>query len=246
MLDIFPPFRYDKKMEPLTGARNDRLAGPAAWMICLSLGALLGLAEAALGGFIRKTGLPLRGAVVTAAGFAIMALGLAVFKKARAVPGITLMGILGKWLALPLLGLPLLCQANAHLAILFNGVFLFVGVKGFKRKISRGWPGQSVVAGLAAFAAGATFFALARFWAPCAHLLSFHYAGGALRYMLTRVVPAAVLAALSFPLGYALGRRLDKRFLNLWLDRKPLLAMLTSVGTLACWGLAVWLTANGF
>jgi hypothetical protein len=228
---------------------NESLSWKFYFLNIIVLGALLGLVEAALGGFIRRAGLPLRGPVLTGVGFALMALGLAVFKQARVIPGITLMGIFGKWLAVPLLGLPLFCQANAHLAILLNGAFLFAGAVGFKKGIGKGWKQRSGVAFFAAFGAGAAFFAMARFWAPCRHLLSFRYAGGASAYMLTRVLPAALLAALLFPLGYALGRRLEKWLLPLWLARRPLLPALAGVFALACWGLSVWLasaTAGGF
>jgi hypothetical protein len=225
---------------------NDSLSWKFYFLNILVLGALLGLAEAALGGFIRKAGLPLRGPVVTGVGFAIMALGLAVFKQKRVIPGITIMGIFSKWLAVPLLGLPLFCQANAHLAILLNGAFLFAGVGLFRKGIGAGWKQRSGVAFSAALGAGTAFFALARFWAPCRHLLSFRYAGGAATYMLTRVAPAALLSALLFPLGYALGRRLEKRLLPLWLSRKPLLVPLAGVFALACWGISLWLTAVGF
>jgi hypothetical protein len=224
---------------------NETLSWKFYVMNILVLGALLGLAEALLGGFMRRTGLPLRGPLVTAAGFAIMAVGLAVFKQARLIPGIALAGIFSKWLAVPLLGLPLFCQANAHLAILLNGAFLYGGVSLFKKKIAANRGGQAAVAGAAACAGGTAFFALARFWAPCAHLLSFHYAGGAGTYMLTRVVPAALLAAVSFPLGYALGRRLEKWLLPLWLARKPLFIPLAGTIALACWGGIMLLTAAG-
>lgn len=227
-------------------SHNDSLSWKFYLLNILVLGALLGLAEAALGGFIRKAGLPLRGPAVTAAGFAIMAVGLAVFKQARLIPGIALTGIFSKWLAVPLLGLPVFCQANAHLAILLNGACLYVGVSLFKEKIAANPRGQSAVAGIAAFAGGTAFFALGRFWAPCRHLLSFHYAGGAVTYMLTRVAPAALLAALLFPLGYALGRKLEKRLLPLWLARKPLFVPLAASLALACWGGTVLLTAAGF
>jgi hypothetical protein len=225
---------------------NESLSWKFYLLNIILLGALLGLVEAALGGFIRKSGLPLRGPLVTGVGFAIMALGLAVFKQARVIPGITVMGIISKWLAVPLLGLPLFCQANAHLAILLNGAFLFAAVGLFKKRVAGSWKQKSGIAFASALGAGATFFALGRFWAPCRHLLSFHYAGGAATYMLTRIVPAALLAAVFFPLGYALGRRLEKRLLPLWLARKPLLIPLAGAFTLACWGLTVWLTAAGF
>jgi hypothetical protein len=225
---------------------NETLSWKFYLLNILVLGALLGLAEALLGGFIRQAGLPLRGPVVTAAGFAVIAVGLAIFKQARLIPGVTLMGIFSKWLAVPLLGLPLFCQANAHLAILLNGACLFAGVSLFKKKIAANRTGQAAVAGAAAFAGGTAFFVLARFWAPCRHLLSFRYAGGAATYMLTRVVPAALLAAAFFPLGYALGRRLEKRLLPLWLARKPLFVPLAATIALACWGGIVLLTAAGF
>jgi len=225
---------------------NESLSWKFYLLNILVLGALLGLAEAALGGFIRKTGLPLRGPLVTATGFAIMAAGLAVFKQARLIPGVTLVGIFGKWLALPLLGLPLFCQANAHLAILLNGACLYAGVSLFRKKIADNPRGQSAVAGIAAFGAGSAFFALGRFWAPCRHLLSFHYAGGAAAYLLTRVVPAALLAAVFFPLGYALGRKLERRLLPLWLARRPLLGGIVAAVTAAGMGLTVLLTAAGF
>jgi hypothetical protein len=225
---------------------NETLSWKFYLLNILVLGALLGLVEAALGGFMRQAGLPLRGPMVTAAGFALMAAGLAIFKQTRLIPGVTLVGICGKWLAVPLLGLPVFCQANAHLAILLNGACLTAGVSLFRKKIADNPRGQSAVAGIAAFAAGSAFFALGRFWAPCRHLLSFHHAGGAVTYMLTRVAPAALLAALLFPLGYALGRRLEERLLPLWLARRPLFVPLAATFALACWGGTVLLTAAGF
>jgi hypothetical protein len=229
----------------MTG-KNETLSWKFYFLNIIALGALLGLVEAALGGTIRKAGLPLRGPLVTAAGFAIMAMGLAVFKQARIIPGITVMGVLAKWLAVPLLGLPIFCQANAHLAILFNGAFLFAGVSLFRKRITGSRVQQGAIAGVAALGGGAAFFALARFWAPCRHLLSFRYAGGIATYGLTRIVPAALLAAVFFPLGYALGRRLEKRLLPLWLAQKSLLLQLAGAFTATCLALTVLLTAAGF
>ena len=214
-------------------------------LVVLALGALLGLAESLLGGLARDVGLP-RSPVVTGAGFAVMALGLAIFKQARIIPGIALMAVFAKWLASPLLGLPVFCQANSHLALLLNGAFLFAGVSLARKKIAGNGNMQGAVAGMAACAGSAAFFALGRFVAPCAHLLSFRYAGGAASYLLTRVAPAALLGAALFPLGYALGRKLEKRLLPLWLARKPLFAPLAAAGALACWGLTVWLIASGW
>lgn len=224
-------------------SHNDSLSWKFYLLLAVALGALLGLAEALLG-FARQIGLP-RSPLTAGAGFFVLALGLAVFKKAGIVPGIALAAVFSKWLAVPLLGLPALCQANAHLALLLNGGALFAGVKLARQGISGSPARQGAVAGLSAFAAGAAFFALGRFWAPCTHLLSFRYAGGAASYLLTRVAPAAVLAGLLFPLGYALGRRLERRLLPLWLARQPLLAPLAGAAALACWGLTVWLTAAG-
>jgi hypothetical protein len=228
----------------MTG-NNESLSWKFYFLNIIVFGAFLGLVEASLGKFIRGAGLP-RSPFVTGTGFLVMALGLAVFKMARVIPGITFMGILSKWLAVPLLGLPIFCQVNDHFAILLNGAFLFAGVAVFRKRIASGWKAQSAVAGLAAFGAGATFFALGRFLSPCTHLLSFRYAGGAAFYMLTRVAPAALLAAVLFPLGYALGRRLEKWLLPLWLERKPLLVPLAGAFTAACLGMTVLLTAVGF
>jgi hypothetical protein len=225
---------------------NESLSWKFYFLNIVLLGALLGLVEAALGGFIRKAGLPLRGPLVTGVGFAVMAVGLAVFKQARVIPGITVAGILSRWLAVPLLGLPVFCQANAHLAMLLNGAFLFAGVGLFKKNISRRWQHRSAVASVSALGAGASFFALGSFWAPCRHLLSFRYAGGAATYLLTRVAPAALLAAVFFPLGYALGRRIEAAVLPLWLQKKWFVYPVFSVFTLACVGVTVWLTAAGF
>lgn len=225
---------------------NESLSWKFYFLNIILLGAFLGLSEAILSGFFKKAGLPLRGAVATGVGFAIMALGLALFKQARVIPGITVMGIFSKWLSVPLLGLPLFCQANAHLAILLNGAFLFAGVSLFKKGMAAGRRQKSAVAFFAALGAGTAFFALGRFVAPCRHLLSFRYTGGASTYLLTRIVPAALLAAVFFPLGYALGRRLEKRLLPLWLAKKPLLLPLAGAFAAACLGLTVLLTAAGF
>jgi len=227
------------------GAKNETLSWEFYLLTIIVLGTFLGLAEALLGGFIRSAGLP-RSPFVAGAGFLILGLGLAIFKMGRVIPGITGTGILAKWLAVPILGLPVFCQINDHFAILLNGAFLFAGVTLFKKGIGSGWKARSAVAGLAAFGSGATFFALGRFLAPCAHLLSFRHAGGAAFYMLTRIAPAALLAAVLFPLGYALGRRLEKRLLPLWLGRRSLLLPLAGVFSAACLGLTVLLTAAGF
>lgn len=222
---------------------NDTFSWKFYVLLAVVLGALLGLAEVALG-FLRQIGLP-RSPAMTGAGFLVMAAGLAVFKKAGIIPGIAVAAVFSRWLAVPLLGLPAFCQANAHLALLLNGAALFAGVHLARKGLAKGPGRQGIMAGLAAFAGGAAFFALGRFWAPCAHLLSFRFAGGAAAYMLTRVAPAALLAGLLFPLGYALGRRLERGLLPLWLARKPLLAPLAGAVAAACWGLTVWLTAAG-
>jgi hypothetical protein len=224
---------------------NESLSWKFYFLNIIALGALLGLAEAVLGGYIRHVGLP-RSPFVAGADFALMALGLAVFKQARVIPGITLMGIFSKWLAVPLLGLPVFCQVNDHFAILLNGAFLFAGVSLFKARITGSRRRQGVIAAASAFAAGTAFFALGRFVSPCSHLLSFRQAGGMAAYMLTRVFPAALAAAAFFTLGYALGRRLEKRLLPLWLARRPLLVSLTGAFSAACLGLTVLLTAAGF
>ncbi len=228
----------------MTG-NNESLSWKFYLLIIIVLGALLALGEALLGGFIRNAGLP-RSPLVSGLGFFIMAVGLAVFKQARIIFGITVMAILGKWLAVPLLGLPIFCQANAHLAMLLNGACLFAGVSLFKKRLSGSRTQQGAIAGFSALAAGTAFFALARFWAPCRHLLSFRYAGGVATYLLTRVAPAALLAAVLFPLGYALGRKLEERLLPFWLKRPPLLVPLAGAFTAACLGLTVLLTAVEF
>jgi hypothetical protein len=212
----------------------------------LVLGTLLGLIEAALGGGMRRAGLPLRGPLVTAVGFAIMGVGLAVFRRKRVLPGIMAMGIFSRFLAVPLLGLPLFCRANSHLAMLLNGLFLFAAVGLFRDQDGSGWRPRALLGATAAFSSGTAFFALGRFVAPCRHLLSFNYAGGAAAYLATRIVPAALLAGLLFPLGYALGGRLEKTIMPLWLARKPLLLPLAAVFAASCLGLTVILSANGY
>ncbi len=222
-------------------SNNDTFSLKFYALLAVVLGALLGLTEASLG-FIRQIGLP-RSPALAGAGFLVMAAGLAVYKKAGIIPGIALAAVFSRWLAVPLLGLPAFCQANAHLALLLNGAALFAGVSLARKGLGKGPGRQGVMAGLAAFASGAAFFALGRFWAPCAHLLSFRFASGAAAYLLTRAAPAALLAGLLFPLGYALGRRLERGLLPLWLARKPLLAPLAGTVAAAFWGLTVWLTA---
>lgn len=226
-------------------AKNESLSWKFYLLNVIVLGSFLGLVEAGLGGAMRNAGLP-RSPLVSGVGFGAMALGLAVFKQARIIPGIAVMAVFSKWLAVPLLGLPVFCQANAHLAILLNGACLFGGVSLFRKQFRGGWKQQGAIAAASALAAGAAFFALARFWAPCRHLLSFRYAGGGATYFMTRIVPAALLAAVFFPLGYALGRRLEKRLLPLWLAHQPLLLPLAGVLTAACLGVTVLLTAAEF
>ena len=154
--------------------KSESLSWKFYLVIVIALGAFLGLVEAGLGGAIRNAGLPLRGPVVTGVGFAVMALGLAVFKQARIILGITVAAVAAKWLAVPLLGLPVFCQANAHLAILLNGACLFAAVRLFWKGSAGNWKLRGLGAGAAALTAGTAFFALGRVVAPCRHLLSFY------------------------------------------------------------------------
>jgi hypothetical protein len=229
----------------MTG-KNESLSWKFYALNIVVLGALLAVVEIALGGFIKKAGLPLRSALLTGVGFAVLALGLAVFKQPRVIPGITALAMFSKWLAVPLLGLPLLCQANSLLALLLHGGFLYAGTTLFRKQVGKGRAQRGAVAFASALGSGAAFFVLGRFVAPCRHLLSFQYAGGAANYLLTRVFPAALLAALLFPLGYALGRQLEKRLFTQWLTGKTLLVPMAVAFTLACWGLSVLLIAWGF
>jgi hypothetical protein len=96
--------------------------------------------------------------------------------------GIVLVTVLCKQLAVPVLHVSVMCQANSCLAVILEGIAL-VGVTSLAgHKLNESYAARIVSGGSAALLAAATFsFARMRL-APCRYLLSFNAPEGLYRF----------------------------------------------------------------
>jgi hypothetical protein len=189
-------------------------------------------------------------AIVTGLGMGIMGIGLGAFRRVYMLPVIALVAVCVKQLVVPILHVPLLCKANSCLAVLIEGSALagLVAVVGSRlagRKSNpdpggrarRGqWVTAAAVAGGAALLASGAFHAAGMRVAPCDHLLSYNRALGLLTYVTTRGSFWAVSSAAFFPLGYALGLRLEDPVAASRRSRPALYYLASALCVTACWG----------
>ena len=224
-LDIFLPFRYDKKMETLTRARKDRaeqpLARAAAWMIALSLGACWALFDVVLGGLLQSARVPHRGAFLCGCALAFLGSVPLLVRRAYGWPAVVLMAVAVQASAVWTLGLNISCRANSLVALGCEGAAV-----AFLWSASGQWAAGSqkrraVIGFAAGLAAAFSFHIAGRFASPCADFLAIFRLGSLGEYLLRKALPWAVAGALFFPAGYALAARLGP-IVIFWHLRRPL------------------------
>lgn len=204
-------------------------------VVTLTLGALLGLAEAA-GSWLWKTHyLSWRSVVLAGIGAAVMALALGLFNRPAVVFGVALAAVVSHELGLLALGRPLFCQASVSLGLLFNGAFVAGAVWLARGRFFAGGVQRAIVAGTAMLLSAGTFSLVIRTVRPCRDLLAFDWNGGPLVFMLARGVPMALLAGIVFPFVYELGKVLENQLTPLWLRHRTGVIAAAVVTTIAGW-----------
>jgi hypothetical protein len=173
------------------------------------LGSLWGLSEVVLGGALVAAGFAYRAAVLSGIGLGLMAIAAGAHKSLWMPIAGALIAVSCMLLVVPILHVPAACKANSCLAVTLQGlavpsVVAFAGPR-MRRSPGSRFPAGALVAGLAA----ATFYSAGLHVAPCQYLLSFRQNGGLVAFLIAEGLPWAVVSAVTFPAGYALGERLE-------------------------------------
>jgi len=207
------------------------------------LGSLWGLSEVIAEGVIRAAGLPYRAAVLTGIGMALMAAGVAAYKRYWLPAAGAGVAVAVKLLVVPILHLPASCKANSSLAVTLEALALAaaVAVIGHGMRRTQGQVAAGVMAGLGS---AAVFWAAGMRLAPCNYLLSFNRPGGLLAFLAVEGVPWALASGLLVPVGYWLGEQVRQRMPE-W-KRRPSLYYLGSGAVVACcWVASAFAIAAG-
>lgn len=212
----------------------------------LALGSLWGFSEVVVNGFIQRVGLPFRAALLTGIGFGLMAVAVALLRKAWPLAGVAVVAILVKQLVVPILHVSVLCKANSCLAVLLEGLALAGAVSMAGRALQQRPFARPVAAAVGALVAAGAFHYLGIRLAPCQYLLSFNRPGGFLAFLAAEGVPWAVASAVLFPLGYRVGEWLEANVVPLRL-RQRLAYYAAQAGLIvACWAASAAAIAVGF
>lgn len=216
------------------------------WVAVLALGSLWGFSEVVVNGFIQRAGLPFRAAILTGIGFGLMAVAVALLRKAWPLAGVAVVAILVKQLVVPILHVSVLCKANSCLAVLLEGLALAGAVSVAGSALHQRFLIRPVTAAAGALVAAGAFHYLGIRLAPCRYLLSFNRPGGLLAFLVAEGVPWAIASAVLFPLGYRLGEWLEAHVLPLRL-RQPVAYYAAHAGLIvACWAASAAAIAAGF
>ena len=204
-------------------------------MVILILGTLWGLSEVVFDDMLRASGVPLRAAILTGIGMGLLGIAVGMGKKGLILPGIALVTVAARQLAVPLLGCTFLCKANASAAVLLEGMALAGVVACTGRFVDRGISARALTAAAGALMAAAAFYVVGTRLAPCEYLLSFTASGGLLSFMYGEGLSWAAASALGFPLGYALGTRAVEPVTHLRAEQPVSFYVSSALLLAACW-----------
>lgn len=171
----------------------------------LVLGSLWGMSEVALGGALRIAEFPYRSGLLTGIGMAIIGMAWANSKEPLMPVGIGVVSAMVNQLAVPLLGVSLMCKANSCLAIVIEAASLGIVATVLMRKTSNVYTRMGTGA-FAALLASVGFFCIGPHVAPCNYLLSFPHLGA---FVVKEGLVWAAFAGILFPFGYLVGEKLS-------------------------------------
>ena len=173
----------------------------------LVLGSIWGLAEAALGMYLRQCASTVSGSLMTGAALFFLAAGWAVSPRLLTIAGMVAMASFFKLFDALLLGLPILhgAVANPIFAFITEGAAFLLIVLVFRRDLLGRLGGQSLAGGLAALAA-VNVFPLVGF---ATGIAACKVPGPGIPLALYYGPIAIALAALTVPAGLAVGARLS-------------------------------------
>lgn len=206
----------------------------------LVFGSIWGLSEVALGGGLSAADFPYKSGLLTGIGIGLMGMALAIYKKPAMLVGIGLVTVLVKLLAVPILHIAVACKANSCLAVFTEAVALslvaFLLMSAMGKSVHARMGGGAA----AAIIASVGFYFIGMQVAPCNYLLSFTPGG----FIVTEGLTWASFSAISLPLGYLAGMKLEGKAFP-WLTRKTLYDATTAATIVICWGVSAIAIASG-
>ena len=167
----------------------------------LAAGSLWGLSEVLLGGFLHSHAPHiLKAGILTGVGLGIIGIFIAMFERPLYALGIGLVAVMTKQLVVPILGVSVMCKANACLAVMLSAGAVAAAVSIFSRKK------PALIGAAAGFSSSAVFYFAGMMLAPCPYLLSFNHR--LMSWLFTEGILWAAFPALLFPLGLMAGEKL--------------------------------------
>jgi len=226
--------------------RSKQVGKTGIILAVLALGAVCGLLEVVLGGFLIKTGLPYRSGLLVGLGFGVIGFAYAIFKKPLMAIWIGLIAIFCKQLGVLVLNVSVMCKMNSCVALLLEygalAIMALVLMSKMKEKISL----RLVTGGAAALIGAGAFHFIGMRVAPCNYLLSFNQAGGFVNFMITEGLIWAAFSIVLFPLGWLAGEKASAKIGNIIFSKPRLFYAETVLTTIFCVTICAIAVANGF
>ncbi|MBA7706261.1 hypothetical protein ES703_115113 [subsurface metagenome] len=207
----------------------------------LVFGSIWGLFEVALGGGLRAADFPYRSGLLIGIGIALMGIALAIHKKPAMLIGIGLVAVLVKLLAVPILHISVMCEANSCIAVFTEAVAMSLVAFVLMGEMSKSVHARMGSGALAAIIASVGFYFIGMQVAPCNYLLSFSPGG----FIVTEGLIWAAFSAILLPLGYLAGMKLEAKTFPLLIKKMPLYYATTVATIVICWGVSAIAIASG-
>lgn len=209
----------------------------------LVFGSLWGMSEASIGGGLHAAGFPYHSGLLVGIGMGIMGVALFIHKKPAMLLGIGSVAVLVKLMAVPILGVPIMCKANSSIAVLLEALAFTIVALILTRQMHKNIYARMGGGALAASLGAIGFFFVGMQVAPCRYLLGFQ--GNLGGFLATEGLVWVAFATILLPLGYLLGEQLGTKTLP-WLTRRMPLYYATTIGiTAVCWGISAWTISSG-
>jgi hypothetical protein len=207
----------------------------------LVFGSLWGLSEAALGGGLRAANFPYSSGLLTGIGIALMGMALVIHKKPAMLIGIGLVAVLVKLLAVPILHISVMCQANSCIAVFTEAVALTLVAFLLMSEMGKSVHARMGSGAMAAIIASVGFYFIGMQVAPCNYLLGFSPGG----FIVTEGLIWAAFSAILLPLGYLAGVKLEAKAFPVLTRKMPLYYASTVATVVICWGVSAIAIASG-
>jgi hypothetical protein len=209
------------------------------------LGSIWGFFEVVGGGAMKAADIPRKGDILTGLGVATMAIAVAAYRKPLLLIGIAVVAVAVKQLAVPILGLQLICKANSCLAVTLGGAALAGTSAIAGRRLKRGILPRVATGFSAGLLTSVSFYFIGMRVAPCRYLLSFSRPGGFVAFMIAEGIIWAALSGLLFPVGYRIGETLSARVFDLRARQSLSYYIASGLLVAGCWISSAFAIASG-